>query len=137
MASEGSITPPAPQPAITPHAVGAHVLVVDDDQALTRMVRMTMLSAGFSVDVASDGESALDRAAQRPPDVIVLDLQMPGMDGRTFYRELRRRGNEAPVIILSAFGASGARRELDAQAHVEKPFDPDDLVQTVHEVLAG
>jgi len=127
----------APQAAITPSETGAHVLVVDDDQALTRMVRITMLSAGFSVDVAGDGEAALDQVAQRPPDVIVLDLQMPGMDGRTFYRELRRRGNDAPVIILSAFGADGARRELDAQAHVAKPFDPDELVQTVQEVLGA
>ena len=62
---------------------------------------------------------------------------MPGTDGRTFYRELRRRGNDAPVIILSAFGAGGARRELDAQAHVEKPFDPDELVQVVQDVLNG
>ncbi len=113
------------------------VLIVDDDQALTRMVRIAMLSAGFSVEVAGDGESALDRVAQRSPDVILLDLQMPGMDGRTFYRELRKRGNAVPVVILSAFGASGARRELDAQAHVEKPFDPDELVQVVYDVLGG
>ena len=96
-----------------------------------------MLSAGFSVDVAGDGEAALDRVAERPPDVIVLDLQMPGMDGRTFYRELRSRGNETPVIILSAFGALAGRRELHAQAYMEKPFDPDDLVRTVQEVLNG
>jgi len=101
------------------------------------MLRITMLSAGFSVDVAGDGEAALDQVARRPPDVIVLDLQMPGMDGRTFYRELRKRGNAAPVIILSAFGARGARRELDAQAHLEKPFDPDELVQVVQELIDG
>ncbi len=113
------------------------MLVVDDDQALTRLVRITMLSAGFSVDVAGDGEAALDRVTQRPPDVIVLDLQMPGMDGRTFYRELRNRGNETPVIILSAFGARSGRRELNAQAHVDKPFHPDDLIRTVQDVLNG
>jgi len=92
---------------------------------------MAMMAEGHSVAVALDGQAAIERVADWTPDVIVLDLRMPVMDGRAFYRELRRNGCDVPVVILSAFGADDGRRELGAQAHVNKPFDPDELVQTV------
>ncbi len=67
--------------------------------------------------------------------MIVLDLQMPGMDGSTFYREMVSRGHHPQVVILSAYGAEKAKRELGAAAAVAKPFDPDMLIETVRELV--
>jgi DNA-binding response OmpR family regulator len=66
------------------------------------------------------------------PDVIVLDLGLPEMDGREFFRQARLRGYEGPVIICSAYGATAAQRELGAEAALNKPFNPEELVQMVH-----
>jgi DNA-binding response OmpR family regulator len=60
---------------------------------------------------------------------------MPRMDGRTFFRELRAKGNSTPVLIASAFGARDAQRELGAEGAVEKPFSPDALARAIREVL--
>ena len=107
------------------------VLVIDDDEAILRLLRLSMASDGLLVATARDGTAGLERLDSDEFDVIVLDLQMPGMDGRTFYREMVSRGYEAPVVILSAYGAEKAKRELGAAAAVAKPFDPDMLIETV------
>ncbi|MND05640.1 DNA-binding transcriptional regulator QseB [compost metagenome] len=60
---------------------------------------------------------------------------MPRMDGRAFFREIRARGNQTPVLILSAYGATAARDELRAEAALRKPFDPDALVEEVRKLL--
>jgi two-component system, OmpR family, response regulator MprA len=112
------------------------VLLVDDDPALIRMVRLTFITEGFDVVTAKDGIEGLERLEGDSVDLIVLDLQMPRMDGRTFYREMRSKGCSAPVVILSAFGAEEAVRELHAEAFVKKPFDPEDLLSTARG-LAG
>ncbi len=110
-------------------------MVIDDDEALLRMLRMTLLTGGMHVTTAVNGAVALDDVETANPDVIVLDLQMPVMDGRSFYRELRRRGISVPVIILSAFGARAAQEELGAEAAIAKPFDPDNLIAAVRRLL--
>ena len=69
-------------------------------------------------------------------DVIVLDLQMPRMDGRAFFREMTARGHAPQVVILSAYGAEEAQGELKVAAAVPKPFDPDDLIETVRRVAS-
>jgi len=107
------------------------VLVIDDDAALRRMLNLCLSTAGMHVVTADGGQAGLDRLHDDHFDVVVLDLQMPYMDGRAFYREMTSRGHKEPVIILSAYGAEEARRELGAAAAVHKPFDPDDLVETV------
>ena len=104
------------------------ILLDDDDTALQRMIRLTLASEGFDVVTAQDGVHALEQLDHGSFDAILLDLQMPVMDGRTFYREMRARGVGTPVIILSAYGANEAREELQAEAAVAKPFDPDDLI---------
>lgn len=108
------------------------VLVVDDDEALLRMVRLTLSSAGCRVTTAGNGIEGLDRLDEDEVfDVVVLDLQMPRMDGRSFYHEMRERGHTPEVVVLSAYGAQEARRELGASAAIPKPFDPDYLVEIV------
>jgi DNA-binding response OmpR family regulator len=113
------------------------VLIVDDDVNLSRLLRTILRSSGYRVLTASSGEDALALLAEEPVDLVVLDLRMPGMDGRTVYREMRSRNIEAPVMIASAFGARAAQLELGAQAAIEKPFDPDRLVAAVRRVLGG
>jgi DNA-binding response OmpR family regulator len=90
-----------------------------------------MTSVGISVATAEDGLAGLEKLADNNYDVIILDLQMPRMDGRAFYREMRARGCEAQVVILSAYGADSAQRELGAVAAIAKPFDPEVLTDTV------
>lgn len=106
------------------------VLLVDDDAALLRMLRLSFFTAGFQVLTAIDGQDALEKIEGGADfDVVVLDLQMPRMDGRSFYREFRARGYTQPVAILSAYGATEAKRELNASAALSKPFDPDELIR--------
>ena len=110
------------------------VLIIDDDQALLRMLRLSMLSEGLEVATASDGFTGLEALARDNFDAIVLDLQMPNMDGRTLYRQMLAQGRRTPVLILSAYGAEAARRELRADAALPKPFDPDVLVETIRRI---
>lgn len=117
--------------------VQARVLVIDDDEPMSRMIAMTLRSSGYEVATAHDGRAGLDQVESQHPDVIVLDLSMPVMDGRTFYRELRGRGIATPVVILSAHGAREAQRELNAEAAVSKPFFPDHLAETVEDLIAA
>lgn len=112
------------------------VLVIDDDEALLRMLRLSLFSAGLDVATAEDGIAGLEKLAAGDYDVIVLDLQMPRMDGRAFYREMIARGHGPGVVILSAYGAAEARRELGAAASIDKPFDPDELIETVQRIAA-
>lgn len=112
------------------------VLIVDDDANLTRLLRAILQTGGFAVVTASDGEVALGLVEQENPDVIILDLRMPRLDGKAFYRELRARGDNTPVLIASAFGARTAQLELGAEASIEKPFDPDRLIEAVSALLA-
>ncbi len=114
----------------------ARILVVDDDPALARMMRIALRANGFAVRLAANGEQALERIAEETADAILLDLQMPVMDGRAFFRELRARSIETPVIVVSAFGAEDAARELGAQASIAKPFDPDRLIDVIHDVTS-
>ena len=111
------------------------VLIVDDDAAVRRMMALTLRDSGFDVTSASDGVQALDKMDEGAPDAIVLDLEMPQMDGRTFFREMRSRGYTQPVVIVSAHGARVAHRELGANAWLAKPFDPDALVSGIQSVL--
>jgi DNA-binding response OmpR family regulator len=67
----------------------------------------------------------------------LLDLDMPGMDGRTFYEQARAKGYRGPMLIFSAHGAAQAQHELGAQGFIEKPFDPDSLLQAVRSTLSN
>ncbi len=119
--------------------VGADVmiLVVDDDPALSRMVALTLRNDGFDVVAAPNGAVALETLRTREADVIVLDLEMPVMDGREFFRELRRKGRRTPVLVVSAYEARQGQRELGADDYLNKPFNPDDLVERVRALASA
>jgi CheY-like chemotaxis protein len=112
------------------------VLVVDDDPAVARLLQAILATEGIQVEKANSGEAALAwlHDGHEEPDVILLDLMMPGMDGRQVFQEARRTGVETPVIFCSAYGANEARREVGAQGAIDKPFSPDTLIAAVMDV---
>jgi DNA-binding response OmpR family regulator len=113
------------------------VLVVDDDPNVADVVTRYLMRDGFVVRSAADGSSALDEAAAFHPDLIVLDLMLPGIDGLDVFRRLRERGS-TPIIMLTAKGDESDRingLELGADDYVSKPFSPRELVLRVKSVL--
>ncbi|MGP4085031.1 response regulator transcription factor [Streptomyces sp. KR55] len=116
---------------------GARVLVVDDDPTVSEVVSGYLDRAGYVVDRAGDGPDALARAAVHWPDLVVLDLMLPGMDGLEVCRRMRDRG-PVPVIMLTARGDEDDRilgLEVGADDYVTKPFSPRELVLRVESVL--
>jgi DNA-binding response OmpR family regulator len=113
------------------------ILVVEDEMKIARLVRDYLEVAGFEVIVAADGEAALASARGRAPDLVVLDLGLPGRDGLDVARELRSRA-ETPIVMLTARGDETDRivgLELGADDYVVKPFSPKELVARVRAVL--
>lgn len=115
--------------------VSQRVLIVDDDRNLTKLLSATLRSGGLEVLSAPDGTTALDVIEREAIDALILDLRMPGMDGRTLYREVRARGHLIPVLIASAYGARAAQQELGAEASIDKPFDPERLLEAIRRIV--
>ncbi|MFD8165388.1 response regulator transcription factor, partial [Streptomyces cellulosae] len=123
--------------APTGGGAGARVLVVDDDPTVAEIVTGYLDRAGYVVDRAGDGPDALARAAAHRPDLVVLDLMLPGMDGLEVCRRMRGQG-PVPVIMLTARGDEDDRilgLEVGADDYVTKPFSPRELVLRVGSVL--
>jgi len=115
----------------------SRVLVVDDDRTVSDVVSRYLTREGYQVETASDGAAALERAAARPPDLVVLDLMLPGMTGLEVCRRIRELA-PIPVIMLTARGEEGDRvigLELGADDYVTKPFSARELVLRVGAVL--
>lgn len=108
------------------------VLVVDDDDATRAAESAVLADGGFRVVEARDGEEALLAVSNDPPAVVVLDIQMPGVDGPSFARELRMALRRVPLVILTA--AEDPKHEADrcnAEAYLRKPFDAPELVKVI------
>ena len=113
------------------------VLVVDDEPQIVQLVRDYLEHGGFKVLTATDGSAALRTASTQRPDLIILDLGLPGMDGLDVTRSLRRNG-EVPIIMLTARTDESDKLvglELGADDYVTKPFSPKELVARVRSVL--
>ncbi|MFI1652699.1 response regulator transcription factor [Streptomyces avidinii] len=116
----------------------ARILVVDDEPAVREALRRSLAFEGYAVQTAVDGIDALDRAASYAPDLIVLDIQMPRMDGLTAARRLRAAGSVTPILMLTARDTVGDRvTGLDAGAddYLVKPFELDELFARVRALL--
>ncbi len=116
------------------------VLVVDDYQDAREMYAECLGACGFSVAEAETGDEAVAKALELLPDVILMDLSLPGMDGWTATRTLKRNTRTAgiPVVALTGHGradAPGAAREAGCDAFLIKPCLPDDMVATVRKVM--
>ena len=116
---------------------GGRVLVVEDDPTVSEVVATYLVRAGYDVQCAGDGLEGLRLATPTLPDLVVLDLMLPGIDGLEVCRRLRDRG-PVPVVILTALGDESDRvlgLELGADDYVTKPFSPRELVLRVGSVL--
>jgi DNA-binding response OmpR family regulator len=118
----------------------ALLLVIEDDEQLVKLVERVVSKAGIAIISASDGEEGLRLARQRSPDVILLDIMLPKLDGRDVLRQLK--GDEAtrsiPVIILSARGAHVERiagLALGAEEYLEKPYSTGILLNRIEQIL--
>ena len=118
------------------------VLIVDDDPAIREVVRIALTRAGFQTTEASDGAAALEQAAATAPDLIVLDVMLPEMDGTDVCRALRRRshgaGGSVPILFLSSRDDEVDRivgLEIGGDDYMAKPFSPRELVARIRALL--
>jgi two-component system, chemotaxis family, chemotaxis protein CheY len=113
------------------------ILVVDDDADLREFLRLTVASMGFEVTCASNGQDALDVMEGHDPDLILLDMKMPVMDGWEFCRALEGRDARPPIVVLTAAPDPAARAvEVHAEGWLGKPFEYADLEAIVHRFVA-
>jgi DNA-binding response OmpR family regulator len=115
----------------------ARILVVDDDPTVSEVVTRYLQHDGYVVETVGDGRVALDRALAEPPDLVVLDLMLPGLDGLEVCRRLRALA-PVPIVILTARGQETDRiigLDLGADDYVAKPFSTKELVARVRAVL--
>jgi DNA-binding response OmpR family regulator len=118
--------------------MGQRVLVVDDDPTVSDVVRRYLEREGFTVGLAGDGPAALIAFADERPDLVVLDLMLPGLDGIEVCKRMRALMPGLPVVMLTALGEEADRvlgLEMGADDYVTKPFSPRELVLRVQSVL--
>jgi DNA-binding response OmpR family regulator len=115
------------------------VLLVEDDQAISELMQMVLRGMGLAVDVAANGKRALELADQHRPALVVLDLGLPEMYGKTVAANLRDRYQGLPVMVVSALSASAVAEdawEVGAFTYITKPFELDAFTAAVERGLA-
>ena len=118
--------------------MNAHILIVDDDSRVTSALRRTLAYEGYQVSVVANGEGALSIAHTRPPDLVILDLMLPGIDGLEVCRRLRSSGDGIALLMLTARDAVADRvagLETGADDYLVKPFALEELLARVKALL--
>lgn len=116
----------------------AHILIVDDDPRITDLLRRVLAYEGYSVTTAATGQEALNRVLERPPDLIILDIMLPGLNGLEVAQRLRAAGDSIPILMLTARDTVADRvqgLETGADDYLVKPFAPEELVARVKALL--
>ena len=114
------------------------ILVVDDQAGIRRLLTEILTEQGYIVDTAANGREGLERTEAVNPNVILMDMKMPGMDGLETLRELNRRGRKEKVIMMTAYGELDMveqAKSLGARAYLIKPFDINVLCQMIVETM--
>jgi len=121
--------------------MGTSILIVEDHPTMREAMRLVLEGEGFSIDEAADGQAALEAVRRDPPDLLFLDLNIPGMSGADVLGALKADPATEPirVIVVTAVGEEGRAEalRLGADEYFTKPFSPTALLQTVERVLAG
>jgi two-component system response regulator MprA len=118
--------------------MNAHILIVDDESRVTSALRRTLAYEGYTVSTAADGESALAIARTRPPDLVILDIMLPGINGLEVCRRLRAAGDEIAILMLTARDTVADRvkgLETGADDYLVKPFALEELLARVKALL--
>ena len=106
------------------------ILIADDDPQMLRALRITLTARGYQVVTASDGKAALDAAISSHPDIVVIDLGMPGLSGIEVIEALRG-WTQIPVLVVSGMGTPGPHDMPDGARFIPKPYEPSTLVRTL------
>ena len=119
----------------------AKILVVDDEVNITQILELSIGAEGFEVITASNGEEAIDKARKEQPDLIILDIMMPRIDGYEACRILKANPltKNIPVVLLTAKGRDIDKRlgyEVGATDYIVKPFSPNKLIERINELLS-
>ena len=117
-----------------------HILVVEDEEHLAKGIKFNLEAEGYTVTHAADGNAALRVVEESEPDLVILDLMLPGMSGYTVCETLRAAGKEMPVLILSARTLAEDRTrgfDVGADQYLTKPFELDELLSRVNRLLNG
>ncbi len=114
-----------------------YILVVDDDTDFREGLRAALEMKGYQVEEAANGKDALEQIQKKPPLLVLLDLQMPVMNGRELLQKLRAEADtkDVPVVIISGFGFEWEAELMGAQGYVGKPFEPEELERTIAALL--
>jgi CheY-like chemotaxis protein len=118
----------------------AHILVAEDERDIRELINFTLMFAGHTLSLASNGEEALQLAQKLRPDLIMMDVRMPKMSGYEACREMKKIDSikDVPVVFLTAKGQDDEvekGKEVGALAYILKPFAPDDLAKRITEIL--
>lgn len=113
--------------------MGSKILFVDDDPNIQRMVEIFLRQQNYQITFAKNGRSALKYFDAAKYDLIITDVQMPEMDGLTLTREIRKKDNNIPIIIVSAFGQESMAREVEGErvTVLNKPFERASLIEAI------
>src|SRR5215467_4132089 len=114
------------------------ILIADDEPSNRRILAQELTHKGFAVDTAGGGKEALAKTEAAPPDLLILDYMMPDMSGLDVLQELRRQGNDTPVVLITAFGSIERAVEVmkaGAYDFITRPFDPDYIELVVRKAL--
>ena len=114
-----------------------YILVVDDDSDFRAGLRIALEMKGYQVEEAENGEAALATLADKAPLLVLLDLQMPVMNGREMLQRMRASVDlkDVPVVIISGFGFEWEAELMGAQGYIGKPFEPEELQKTIAHLL--
>lgn len=118
-------------------ASAGKILVIDDDRNILQIIELYLRKAGFEVSTCADGNTAFDVYREKKPDLVVLDVMLPGRDGWAILHDIRANG-DTPVIMLTAKGDTGDRvqgLDLGADDYIAKPFDAKELIARIKAVL--